>query len=94
MPNEKESIDNMQNKLEPCPLCGGKAVIAEAEFTFSTTRCKIVCINCGLTLDWTQHFATDEVIDPATGVIFDRKAVILSLSPFQAWNRRIDNATE
>lgn len=84
----------MQNELNPCPLCGGKANIEEMDISWNFTRCKIVCINCGLTLDWTQHFATEEVIDPATGVIFDKKAVILSLSPFQAWNRRIDNATE
>lgn len=64
-------------ELEPCPLCGGKAIIDSFNTAphgdFTTIKCTV----CGLTLDWTTDY------------YFSRIARVRSnLTAIEAWNRR------
>lgn len=68
--------------LEPCPLCGGRAEIEDIKRTADTFDATIVCILCGLRLEWSQPIVV--------GINFDGSKVYvpLDVNPFEAWNRR------
>lgn len=38
----------MQNKLKPCPFCGGRAIILQTETFFSYPRYFATCDSCGV----------------------------------------------
>lgn len=68
--------------LEPCPLCGGEAMVeqltATSEYIQSAT---IKCTTCGLTLRWDTP--NTEAIS-RSGI----KHVQIGMDPIEAWNRR------
>lgn len=69
-------------ELEPCPLCGGEAMVeqltATSKFIQSGT---IKCTACGLTLRW--ETPNTEAIS-RSGI----KHVQIGMDPIEAWNRR------
>lgn len=78
----------MGETLKPCPLCGGAAAIMQYERSEGSCRAIIRCVCCGLTLDYTQYFATAPKRPLAPSDDGERVSVALNLSPFDAWNRR------
>lgn len=72
--------------LEPCPLCGGKAHVDSLKHTSDTFDATIVCMTCGLRLEWSQPIILG--VSPSGGRVY----VPIGLNPFEAWNRRTHHA--
>lgn len=73
-----KTIKDLEAKLLPCPLCGGRARIFRMEAGNAQFRTEIACDSCSLTLDWRKGF------------FFSSSGAIVStdLDPIEAWNRR------
>lgn len=78
------TIQELEEKLLPCPLCGGRARFGSVSSGLSCNRTEIVCTVCGLTLDWEQEY-----------VYSLHARVAKDLNCIEAWNRRYksDEAT-
>lgn len=74
-----KTIKELEAKLLPCPMCGGRARILRIEAGAATFRAEIACGSCSLTLDWRKEF------------FFSSSGAIVSadLDPIEAWNRRL-----
>lgn len=72
-----KTIKELEAKLLPCPMCGGRARVLRIEAGAGTFRTEIICSVCRLTLDWEQEFAFSS-----------NASVMLNLNPIEAWNRR------
>lgn len=71
------TIQELEEQLLPCPLCGGRARFGHTSSGLGYTRAEIICSVCRLTLDWEQEFAFSS-----------NASVMLNLNPIEAWNRR------
>ena len=71
--------------LKPCPLCGGKAMVEELRMGRCQNDATIVCLTCGLRLEWSQQFVIARNLDGKETV------VAITISPEDAWNRRTEN---
>lgn len=76
-------------ELDPCPFCGRPAYIEETHLNTDSTRIKITCTGCGVTLDHTQEFAIHEVRNPVTGELIKTTRIALNDSAIDIWNRRV-----
>lgn len=74
--------------LKPCPFCGGEAKIEELESRIDRFRAVIKCQRCGANIDWSQDFSHSTKRTP-TGVAIKTVRIPASISPFNAWNRRV-----
>lgn len=79
--------------LKPCPFCGGEAKVEEIESRMDRFRAVIKCQRCGANLDWSQEFKYSAKLAP-TGVVIKTVRIPVSLSPFDAWNRRAENTLD
>ena len=78
-------------ELKPCPFCGGKAIVTEMTASGGDYfRTKIECSICGVSLDWEQEFLTYKNKNVIGGVM-SLVRIPINISPFEAWNRRVDN---
>lgn len=79
----------MPNELKPCPFCGEKAVVEEIKQYTSSIEMLIKCRGCGAELRWVQEFAIHERKN-SIGKTVETISVALDISPFEAWNRRVE----
>lgn len=78
-------------ELKSCPLCCAPARVEEVEQRVDRLRVKIVCTNCGLTLDHTQEYSTQEIRHPVTGALLNVGRMALNESAIEIWNNRRDD---
>lgn len=69
-------------KLDPCPLCGGRAELESFSRGDGYCSATIACEVCGLTLEYSQEFVSTTQLSGKT--IY----VPITIDPFEAWNRR------
>ena len=63
---EKMRISDYDEKLKPCPFCGGKATMIQTKD--GIRQCMILCTHCkgasgGMVIEANKEFATNFVID-------------------------------
>lgn len=81
-------------QLEPCRYCGAPAEITEAIFRDECEEITIKCVNCGITLNHTQHFLMKQTNKPMTGELIYVRAGAYNHSAVDIWNGALlkDNA--
>ena len=85
----KVTLDQMNAKLKPCPLCGDKVQITDIlELSDSCCMC-ITCYNCGLELQYTQYWNMVEVKDEF-GISYTERGVPVNEDAITRWNTRVE----
>lgn len=75
---KSEKFNQMEEQLEPCPMCGFPARITSINIRFKKEEVTVRCTGCGLTLDWAQDFIHLGLVRVPDGLNF-----------MEAWNRRV-----
>lgn len=82
----------MQNELNPCPFCGGKAVLVvnshEHFETRNTLHVKVACSCCHISTQLYKCQTPDQL-----GQTIGHKPYKQAVKEiYELWNRRVDNA--
>lgn len=86
------TLDQMNAKLKPCPLCGDKVKITDVLELSNSCCMRITCYNCCLELQYTQYWNMVEVKDEFGNTYYERGMPITE-DAITRWNTRVGDGS-